>query len=505
MLLSALAMGSRVFDILYLTVLSVLFLVLFQNDASPAPYAYDESDYMAGARLGWAGNYFDTNAMSFPEFVQTGLKAVRKEINRTQLSEYVRSRRDPLFLRHYHGPLNEYWLVASSSIGGAGEHWMRLASYAFYILTFATIYLGILWVFGPEFRPVAVAASLCYLFCVNNILCLTWLSSHVPYAWLSILTLFATAKFAAEPAPKRFYWALGLCVASFCAVEYAGLLFVTLAGTAFVTRKKLFAGWVRQDFLTFARNTILVTLVLFLILWPSSILKLTILQGAAYTFFMVRRGSYAGATPWDVWRARFDEIPMDMVLLCVSLLIALIFFWRSPRRNQLLPFVLYSALLGLTTLKNTNDSARYISSLFAPLYVTAAVLTVPYLRRVPALVQGAALAALGLALLFISQPEVAAHEMPNPLDEIPGLIAVMRAHPAATALVPVDDMPTLRYYFPRATIKTYMPDSSAADVLAAARGYEGACVSPVGPMAGVREAFPGVAPVTAGNLVCYFR
>lgn len=498
-------MRARAFDLLYLPVLSALFLVLFHGDAPRAPYGYDEADYMAGVRLGWARNYLDTNAMSFPEFVQTGLKALHKEISRTQLSEYVRARRDPLFLRHYHGPLNEYWLLASNSIGGADPHWMRLASYFLYILTFGTIYLGILWVFGQEFRIAAVAASLCYLFCVNNILGLTLLSSHVPYAWLSILTLFVIAKFAADPSPVRFYWALGSCVVAFCAIEYAGLLFVALAVAVIVVRRKFFVGWARADLIRVARNSVLLVLALFLILWPSSILKLTLVQGVASTAFIARRGFYGVMTPWGRWMARFSEIPMDMALLCASIAITGVFLWRSPRRNQLLPFVLYAALLGLTTLKNTSDTARYISSLFAPLYVVAAVLIASRLQRVPALVQGVAVAALGLALVFISQPEVAAHQAANPLDETPGLIAIMQAHPTATALVPVDDMPTLSYYFPQATIKTYTADIPPAEIAEAARHYDGACVGQGHETDGIRDAFPGAAPVAAGKLVCYFK
>jgi hypothetical protein len=52
--------------------------------ASHAPYGYDEADYMSGVRLGRAGDYLDTNALSFAEFVKTGWKAVRKQISRAR-------------------------------------------------------------------------------------------------------------------------------------------------------------------------------------------------------------------------------------------------------------------------------------------------------------------------------------------------------------------------------------------------------------------------------------
>src|SRR5579862_2791779 len=104
-------MRLRLFDFAYTIALSVIFFALFHVAAKSTPYLYDESDYMTGLRLGWQRNYLDTTAMSFPEFVETGLKAARKQIGRTELSDLVRSRQDSLFLRHYHGPLNEYWLL----------------------------------------------------------------------------------------------------------------------------------------------------------------------------------------------------------------------------------------------------------------------------------------------------------------------------------------------------------------------------------------------------------
>lgn len=500
-------MTSRLFDSLYLIALTILFFFLFHGAASSAPYGYDEADYMAGLRLGWRQNYLDTTAMSFPEFVDTGLKAARKQISRTELSDLVRARQDTLFLRHYHGPLNEYWLLFTSAVGGTGEQWMRLADYFFYILTFATIYLGVLWVWGAESRAAAVLASLCYLFCMNNVLSLTWLSSHVPYGWLSILTLLATAKFVSDPAPKRFYLALGLCVVSFCAIEYAGLLFIALAVALFLSRRKLFAAWASRDYWLFARNSLLLAIGLFLVLWPSSILKLTIVQGAAYTLYQVRRGGYAGSagsTPWEVWRARFDEYPMDMALLCLGLAAIVLLVWRSPRRNQIAPLLVYAALLGLTTLKNTTDSARYVSTLFGPIYVAAAALIAPRFKRLPIAAQAGALAALGLTMTFVGQREAAAKTRPNPSDEMVALLAVMRAHPAATILVPFEDMPTLRYYYPQATVKVIAPGMTPPAIVAAALQSDGACADQSG-FLDLRQAFPDSSPQPVGHLTCYFR
>jgi hypothetical protein len=505
----------RLFDWVFLAALTVVFFAVFHGTPAPNPYTYDEADYMAGVRLGFSGNFLDTNAMTLPEFVDMGLKAKRKEISRDQLSDYIRGRRDPMFLRHYHGPINEYWLVLSNAVGGGGEHWMRLASIVFHVLSFLTVYLGILWVFGEEYRFAAALASVCYLFCVNNIGSIAALSAHAPYLWLSILTLFFIAKLAAEPAAKRYYWALAWCTVSFCAVEYAALLYAALAVTLFAVRREFFLDATRQSLLRFVRNTLLLVIGVFFVLWPSSILKLTIVQGAAYTIFIFGRGSYSGATPWDVWKGRFEQIPMDMAFLGLALVICVIWIWRSPRRVQLLPFVIYAGLLGMTTLKNTNDSARYISSLFAPLYVTAAVLAASKLPRIPAI----ATAALAAVMAFVAYGELAARPAVSPLDETVPLVAIMRNHPAAKVLVPAVDLPTLAYYFPEATIRSYAPTDPVARLIIAAASYDGVCFDDPDTVEAARDAlgvddghqvaddlFFRLRRLEArGKVACYFR
>jgi hypothetical protein len=506
------AMPSRLFDVLYLTACSVLFFGLFHKAASPAPFGYDESDYMMCVRLGIAGNYLDTNAMSLPQFVNAGLKLARKESTRTEVSEYVRGRRDSMFLRHYHGPLNSYWLIAASALGGSGEARMRLASLAFHWLTFLTVYAGILWVFGPRFRIAAVAASACYLFCVNNITTVAAVSSHAPFLWLSIVTLFTISKLAAAPSRKRFYWAAALCAVSLCALEFAVLLFLVLAITVAFVRKEFFAQWTRRDYLRFARNTVLLIAGVCLVLWPSSILKLTIVQGFAFIVFMsaTRRESFGGdVAPLDGWRLLLRQIPADMLTVSVCVAAGAFLLWRSPRRAQLLPFFVYALLLTMAIFRNTSEGARYISSLFAPLYVTAAVLLVERAKRIPTVLQAGAVAALFGVLLFVSHREVQARVARSSSvdDRAASLIGFMRGRPSAKVLVPFECLPSLQYYFPDASIRSYSPDATRARILAAADSYEAVCLYETGNSA--PDAAPSVwragLVTPKGRLTCYLR
>jgi hypothetical protein len=504
-------MPSRLFDVLYLTACSVLFFGLFHKAASPAPFGYDESDYMMCVRLGIAGNYLDTNAMSLPEFVKAGLKLARKEWTRTQVSEYVRGRRDPMFLRHYHGPLNSYWLLAASALGGSGEAWMRLSSLAFHWLTFLTVYAGVLWVFGPRFRIAAVAASACYLFCVSNITTIPILASHAPFLWLSIITLFTISKLAAAPSLRRYYWAAALCAVSLCALEFAVLLFLVLAVTVVLVRKELFAQWTRRDCFRFARNSVLLVAGVCLVIWPSSILKLTIVQGLAWIVFMsaTRRESFGGnVAPLETWRLRFQQVPADMLTVSVCVAIGAFLLWRSPRRAQLLPFFIYGLLLTMAIFRNTSE-ARYISSLFAPLYVGGAVLLAERAERVPALLRAGTVAALFGILLFVAHREVQAKVARSTSmgDDTAGLIALMRDHPSANVLVPFDCLPALRYYFPEAASHSYSPDVTAERVLAAAGGYDVTCLYQKGNAASVpgRGVWRAGLVTPNGRLTCYLR
>lgn len=472
------AKGPLAFDFLYLAAGCILFIALFHYAASPTPFSYDEADYMMGAQLGMVANYLDTNAMSLPEFVDTGMKAQRKELSRKSLSELIRSRRDPVFYRHYHGPLNAYWLSITGAMGGSSESSMRLASMLFHILTFITVYCGILWVFGPPFRIAAAVASTCYLFCVNNIFATATLSSHAPFVWLSIATLFAIAKLASDPERKHFYWAVALCAVSLCAIEYAVLLFFVLGVTLVSVRKQFFCEWTKRDYLRFCGSTLLLVVGLIFVLWPSSILKFTIVQGFAYILFLSanRRGSFGDLSPLEVWKARFEHFPMDMAALSVCVIAAAILVWRSPWRNRLLPFLLYGSLLMLTTLKNTSESARYISSMFAPFYVCGAVLLAERAMRIPMRLQAGAAAVLFGVMFFVAHREAVARAVPNRSDETTIVLDWMSGHPTAKVLIPALYLPTLQYYFPHAIIQSYPPETATAAVIASAQSYDGACL-----------------------------
>jgi hypothetical protein len=156
---------------------------------------------------------------------------------------------------------------------------------------------------------------------------------------------------------------------------------------------------------------------------------------------------------------------------------------------------LYGSLLGLTTLKNTSDSARYISSVFAPFYVAGAVLLSGIARRIPIALQAGAAVALCGVMLFAAHREVAARAAASTPDETTIVLDWMRGHSSAKVLVPAAYLPAVQYYFPNASVRSYPPDADSAGLLGTAAGYDGACLY-------VHRAD---VPAAAGKLACQFN
>ena len=161
-------LALRIGDLLFLLGGAAVCLLLFVDAAPRMRFQYDEADYMVAARMGLRENYLETSSLSFPAYVRTGLRALSNQIDRTDLSESVRLRNDVSFYRHYHGPLYFHWLALVSRLTTEEAH-VRAAGLVFHLLAFVTIFVGLIWLLGPEGRTAAWIASSAYLFSVGNI------------------------------------------------------------------------------------------------------------------------------------------------------------------------------------------------------------------------------------------------------------------------------------------------------------------------------------------------
>jgi hypothetical protein len=450
-------------DCLILLAIAVLFAIAFRHAVPPAPFVYDESDYMTVARAGLWGNYAEPQSMSLAGFVKVGLKALHGEMGRTGLSDYIRELHDTSFYRHYHGPLYFYWLVFANAVFGGNEYLVRATGLLFHLLTFSTIVLGLPWAFGKQYRPAGWLGGGLYLFSLNNIMAVTDLSTHVIFLWVSMLGLILIARFANEPARRNYYVALAGCAVALCAQEYGMLLFACLALAVFLRREEVrreWPGWFRL-----ALVSIGVAAGVILVVWPAGVLKGTLVEGILLIGYLskYRKGSFGTETPMGVWIERFQHETVDCVVLLACVVAIGLYLWRSPRRNALLPVLLYPAIMLLTMLKNTSGNPRYFSSIPAPVIAAAAVLMGERLRKVPAVAMAAGICAIA-AVLAVSAwaPAIASGSRTDP-GLIP-MIELARREPVHTMLAPFLYRPSLSYYFPDRLVLAMPQDADRAAI-----------------------------------------
>jgi hypothetical protein len=450
----------RPFDLCYLAVAAISFVLLFRGSVQSSPFEYDESDYMSAARKGLVENYRETSSMNLAEFASTGMRAVHGQLNNTGLSEYIRSRRDLTFFRHYHGPLYYYWLAFTSRFTHGNEAWERLSGWTFHLLAFATIYLGLIWLFGDAYRPAALVASLVYLLTANNIFTVDELSSHVPFIWFSIATLVVIGRLVVTRSMRWYYAALACCAVSFCVLEYGVLLGASLLVAVWLVRKELFANWHLREAIRCVAWSVLLIVGILLLLWPAGVIKGTVVEGFIYIVYLsrYRKNSYGNTTPLESWQSHFALSPLDFTVFFLCFSITVVGIWRSRHRNILLPILTYAILLSLSTFKNTATAPRYISSLFAPVYFVAAVILFDRVRRVPNVIAISGAVALVLALAISAwRITVWPYLTPRPPSDMRLLISFVRAHQKDSYFVPLGFVPELEYYFPHTSIRPLRP------------------------------------------------
>lgn len=479
---------------------AISFILLFRQSILSNPFTYDESDYMSAARKGIVENYVETSSMNAVEFAATGMKAVHGQLGNTGLSEFVRSRRDLTFYRHYHGPLYYHWLALTSRFTRGSEAWERFTGWIFHLLTFATIYLGLFWLLGDAYRPAALVASLVYLFTPNNIFTVDELSSHVPFIWLSIATLVVIGRLVVTRSMRWYYAALACCAISFCDLEYGVVLGVSFIVAVWLIRKDLFASMCWRAAARCLLWSVLLVMGILLVLWPAGLLKGTIVEGFVYIVYLsrFRRNSYGNITPLESWQEHFALAPLDFTVFFLCFAFAVVGIWRSRHRNVLLPILTYATLLFLTTFKNTATAPRYISSLFAPVYFVASAILFDRLRRVPNMIAIAGSAALVVALgVSAWRITVLPVLTPRPASDVQLLISFVREHRQNSYVVPSAFLPTLQYYFPSTSIRSVHAGETVADVSTSGETYF--CGFGVN---GRKLVFSTGAPTPAGELAC---
>jgi hypothetical protein len=451
-------------DAIIVAVLLAAFLLFVEARIPAGPYSYDESDYMYAASLGVWANYVDTPSRSVAEFVSMGLRYGTEEELRVELSTHARSIDDVNFYRHWHGPLYTYFLTLASP-WKHNEQAMRALTLLFPVTTFLLIYAGAFWLLGAKLgRTAAIVAGSLFLWSYPATMSAE-LAPHQLFVLCSTASLLAAAK-VLETGERRYWYA---------AVAAAGVTFATL-GVAFVLLPVLGVGaWIERRRLALdwklACRSMGVFLAALLVVWPASILKLSILKSYMFMVYLAlfRRAPWGETTFLDTWRVRLLGSPVDW-LLVVS---AVVVYWRCrglSERRMTLPMLAFGGLMLLTLLRMKTEGVRYLTPFLPALQVFAGFTLGSALASWRSRARHAVLLALCVLIAWNTARQVRTH--PLSVDPRPAaLLAAIRDQGLAekALLIPQGDVPVIHYYFPRTHLKGYLSENNIAAELASHR------------------------------------
>ena len=463
---------SRI-DALVLLVMLVAFGWAYRNAVSSGPYTYDEADYMTAGSHGFAANYLERPSLSVMDFVKAGLNRGMQAGKRKSLSEWIRGSGDITFYRHFHGPVYFYWISAVGPLVHFDEAAMRRSGFVFHLLTFVAIYLGVLLLAERDARLAALLASFLFLFSDPDVGTASQITPHIPYVFFTTLSLLLFARFLQT---GRFAWwhaALAACAFAFCSIEYAILLLITFAICLWIFRERLFGNCTRPQLVRFATRSIILFFGILLLLWPIGLLELSAIKSYFYIGYLalLRKGSFGTEPFYMIWWHRVVASPLEYGLAVVCGLFAAVRWRRLSSTGALLPFLIYAALMLLTTLKNTSLNPTYVSSILPAMAVVSGIVLAAWLGRLPAAPK-AVMATILLVLIAIGgvwhlvDQQRRAHDFN--LNQV--LVENVRQSGSIAAIVvPYEYMPTISYYFPQMKVHPILPTDNAAAVLESVR------------------------------------
>jgi hypothetical protein len=444
---------------------------LFMGVTSPAPFGYDEADYMfAGTQGVWA-NYTDRGAMPLAEFVGKGRELSRDPTRRAGMSQYVRSSGDLSFYRHYHGPLYAYWIGLCQALGVRTEAAYRASGMILHGLGA----LAILWFFPRAFPelPGAAAFLAAAMYALNRtaIVTGTFITQHIVFEVLAFLSLFAMAIFCRTRDVRWWYCTAALVAGAFAAVEISSVLMIAVALSLVLN---LWADRRTEIFPLLGKGALwfLGTLVA---IWPRGVLTLNALKGYLYLAYMtLYRKTFNPIGPGELWGFKIKTYPLEFALPLVALVALLLFWRRISVRTAALPFLIYACMFLGVTMVVTIPYVYYHGSLLASLAILTGIGFGELWRRTGVAAGTAALVVIlgTLVLQANSYYKEAAQARRAPSFSREILRYLDRASGGGPVYISFLLVPALHYYHPEVATVGYDQDWSiqrlAAESMAAA-------------------------------------
>lgn len=417
--------------------------------SSPAsPYNYDESDYMYAAGRGWFANYTGTPTQSIMEFVRVGLGSRGENGSRGALSEYIRASGDLDFYRHWHGPLYIDWLIAISPFR-QDERLTRMLGMLIPIAGIVMLYAGTLRLFGSTATAILAAVIYGWGYVVSRT---TVAAPHQLFALCCLASLMAAAFVLKTRNVRYWYIAVSFAALAFATLEVAFVLIGALILFAFQERSTL--QWTRQ----FLLRTGIAFLLPVLAVYPTSLLKLSFLKSYTFMAYLAvsRKSPWGDVNFGQTWRTRFENAPFEWLLVLAALAV---FFRRDKNPAQRYSRVLlyFSVLMMIVTLRVLTVLPQYLLVFVPVLALFSAWMLGGWISQRPMKWQIAATALICGLMLVDTGLYVSRHPVPTNEPAIRLVAAVRDNHLERGILIlPHDEVPVFHYYFPQATLKSYL-------------------------------------------------
>ena len=121
----------------------------------------------------------------------------------------------------------------------------------------------------------------------------------------------------------------------------------------------------------FIGKSLLLFVLVILIVWPGGLLKLTLFKNYLfYGFFAIFKGqTYGSDSIGDLWKQRILSSPIEYGLIIIGIGYFLYLLTKGRKYDYLLPLIVYSFIIFITTFRNRSTSPTYISSILPPLLV----------------------------------------------------------------------------------------------------------------------------------------
>ena len=447
-------------DVALVTTLLVAAGFLVRGTIPGGPYPYDEADYMYAASLGVTANATDTPSLWLGDFIRIGLNRGRDSSQRTSLSEMVRSSGDVNLYRHWHGPLQVYWLMMTSAAKG-DEATMRSLTLVFHGVTFLVIYFGCLWIVPETWgRTAGVLASSLYLFSYTHLRTAVEIAPHAIFALFAVATLFLVAKMIATGNLRYWYLAVATSALGFVTMEVTLVLLITMAACCWRERV------CRGPGVRIVSRSVALFLGIVLLLWPAALLRLSFVKAYLFMAYLAiaRSGPWGQVSLFETWRLRVANAPLEWALLGLGVAA---YFARSRRDEQLrqlgVPFLIYGVLMVLALLRVTTDSPRYSSPFLPAFHCLAGISLAAVMERWPSKVRTIAVAVVVLGL-SVSVWSKLPHALSGDDNVDRSMLALLRTQDieGKQIWVPQSKLPTVHYYFPQARLRGYLNETDIA-------------------------------------------